>query len=634
DLRCVISGGEACTPEVVARWGRGRRFVNAYGPTENTVCVSSEVVGEIAGRLSIGRPIRGVRVHVLDRAGHEAPIGVPGELFVGGIALARGYHGRPALTAERFIPDHASQVRGARLYRSGDLCRWTAEGKLEFLGRVDHQVKLRGFRIELGEIEWLLGEHPGVREALAIVRRSPAGDERLVGYVTRQDGAAPDAAAMRAALRRSLPEHMVPSEIVVLDAFPLTPNGKIDRAALPEPRWGASTASAAPRAGTEEALAEIWREVLGVERIGRGDGFFALGGHSLLAARTVSRIRRELGVDLPLREVFDAQTLEALALKVDAERARAGGVPVTPIERAPRDRPLPLAPSQERLWFLQRMQPQGTAFNMPLLLHLRGRLDADALARALAEIVRRHEALRTVFARTPQGPMQVIQPPAPLPLPSVDLSAEADPERALRALADAEAGTPFDLERGPLFRVRLARLGEEEHALVVGMHHVVGDGWSMERLYGELTELYRAFAAGEESPLPELAVQYADFAVWQRGWLQGDWLPRQLEYWTKKLDHAPVVDLPTDHPRRPVASLAGGGVEMLLARADADRLEAVGHAEGATPFMTFLALYYALLLRWTGQEDLVVGTAVAGRTRAELEPLIGFFVNALALRVD
>ncbi|HEX6751659.1 MAG TPA: amino acid adenylation domain-containing protein [Longimicrobium sp.] len=633
-LKTVISGGEACPPEVVARWSPGRRFVNAYGPTETTVCASCAVLeGSPAGRAPIGAPMQGLRVHVLDRAGHPAPVGIPGDLCIGGIGVARGYHGRPGLTAERFVPDAHAPEPGARMYRTGDLARWTAEGQLEYLGRLDHQVKLRGFRIELGEVEAALAGRPEVREALALVRPSPAGDPRLVAYVT-PGGAEADGTALRSALRRSLPEHMVPAEVVALDAFPLTPNGKVDRAALPEPRWGAGSASAAPRAGTEEVLAEIWREVLGVERVGRGDGFFALGGHSLLAARTVARIRRELGVDLPLREVFDAQTLEALALKVDAERARAGGVPDAPIEPAPRDRPLPLSPSQERLWFLQRMQPEGTAFNMPLLLRLRGALDADALARALGEIVRRHEPLRTVFARTPQGPVQVIRPAEPIDLPVLDLSAEPDAEKALRALADAEASTPFDLERGPLFRVRLARLVPTEHALVVGMHHVVGDGWSMERLYAELTALYGAFVAGEPSPLPDLAVQYADFAVWQRGWLRGDWLQRQMEYWQTKLDHAPVVDLPTDRPRRPVASLAGGDVETLLPRADAERLEAVGHAEGATPFMTFLALYCVLLQRWTWQDDLVVGTAVAGRTRPELEPLIGFFVNAVALRVD
>ena len=631
-LRSVISGGEACPPEVVARWSPGRRFVNAYGPTEATVCASYAVLRGAPARPPLGQPMAGMRTYVLDRALCPSPPGVPGEICIGGIGVARGYHGRAGLTAGRFVPDPSSPAPGARMYRTGDLGRWTAEGQLEYLGRLDHQVKLRGFRIELGEIEAALTEQPGVREALAMIRAA-AGDARLVAYVTPRDGAEPEGAELRAALRRTLPEHMVPSDVVVVPAFPVTPNGKVDRAALPAPGPG-SSASAAPRAGTEEVLAEIWREVLGVDRVGRGDGFFALGGHSLLAARTVSRIRRELGVELPLRELFDAQTLEALAAKVDAERARAGGVPDAPIARVPRDRPLPLSPAQERLWFLQRLAPESTAFNMPMLLRLRGELDAGVLARALEEIVRRHEALRTVFARTPDGPVQEIAPPAPLHLPFTDLSAETDPDAALRPLLQADAATPFDLAVGPLLRLHLVRLSATEYALLVGMHHVISDGWSMERFYGELAALYAAFLEGRPSPLPELPVQYADFAVWQRGWLQGEWLPRQMEYWRAKLEGAPVLELPSDRARTGLPGLAGGDVETTLPRDVADALEAVGHGEGATTFMTFLAAYCALLHRWSGDADLVVGTAVAGRTRPELEGLIGFFLNTLALRVD
>jgi amino acid adenylation domain-containing protein len=634
-LRSVISGGEACPPEVAARWSRGRRFVNAYGPTEATVCATCAEVGGVAARLPLGGPMQGMRVHVLDRGFRPAPIGVPGEICVAGVGVARGYLGRAALTAERFVPEPDAAIPGARMYRTGDLGRWTAAGELEYLGRLDHQVKLRGFRIELGEVEASLAALPGVREALALLRASPAGDARLVAYVTRTDEAEPDGAALRAELRRSLPEHMVPSDVVVLDAFPLTPNGKLDRAALPEPRRGAGAgAEAAPRTGTEQVLAEIWREVLGVPRVERGDGFFALGGHSLLATRVVSRIRAELRVDLPLREVFDAQTLESLAARVDAERARAGGVPDEPIPPAPRDRPLPLSSSQERFWFMQRLVPGGTAFNMPMLLWLRGALDAGVLARALAEIVRRHEALRTVFTRTAAGPVQTILPPAPVDLPLVDLTGETDPRAAARALLDRDAATPFDLERGPLLRIQLARTADDEHALVLGMHHVVGDAWSLERLYSELAALYRAFAAGEPSPLPDLPVQYADFAAWQRGWTAGERMRGQTAWWTRKLDGAPVLELPTDRPRRGVSALAGGNLETTLPRDTADRLEAVGHGEGATAFMTLLAVYCALLHRWSGQGEVVVGTAVAGRGRAELEPLIGPFVNALALRTD
>ncbi|HSU17605.1 non-ribosomal peptide synthetase [Longimicrobium sp.] len=505
---------------------------------------------------------------------------------------------------------------------------------LQFLGRSDNQVKVRGFRIEPGEVEAALADQRGVLEAVVMVRASATGEPRLLGWVTPRPESAIDGTTLRAALRRTLPEHMVPAEVTVLDAFPLTPNGKVDRAALPEPGRTASAADAVPRTPTEKALAEVWREVLGVDHVARGDGFFALGGHSLLAARTVSRIRGELGVDLPLRDLFDAQTLETLAARIDAERAGAGGVADEPIARVPRDRPLALSFAQERLWFLDRLVPGGTAYNLPMLLRLRGPLDRDVLARALTEIVRRHEALRTVFARTDAGPVQVIHPPAPVHLPFTDLSREADPQAALRGEMDRDASTPFDLERGPLLRLHLLRLGDDEHALLVTLHHVAGDAWSLERFYAELTALYGAFAAGRPSPLDDLPVQYADFAAWQRGWLAGDRLRAQTAYWARKLAGAPVLELPADRPRHGLPTLAAGHVETVLPVADAERIEAAARVEGATPFMAYLALYCALLARWSGEDDVVAGSAVAGRTRAETEPLIGFFVNALALRTD
>jgi len=635
ELRVPVTAGEACPPEVAARWSRGRRLVNAYGPTEATVCSTLGIIEGAPRRVPLGRPLRGIRVHVLDAALREAGIGTPGELCVGGIGVGRGYLGRPGLTAERFVPDPAGDIPGARMYRTGDLGRWLADGTLDYLGRLDHQVKLRGFRVELGEVEAALAELAGVREALALVRTSPAGDPRLVAWVIAADEAEPEPVAVRAALRRSLPEHMVPSEIVLVAAWPLTPNGKIDRGALPAPAWGAGhVRDERPRTETEALLAGIWSEVLGVPAVGRRDGFFALGGHSLLATRVVSRVRTVLGVDLPLRELFDAATLESLATVIDRGRARAGGMSDAPIVPQPRDRPLPLSSAQERLWFIQRLSPGSTAFNMPMSLRLRGDLRVEVLRRVLAEIVRRHEPLRTTFARGEHGPVQVIHPAGEIDLPVTDLSAHPHPPRALRGMMDERARAAFDLERGPLLRLHLVRLSSTEHCLLMEMHHAVSDGWSMERLHAELAELYAAFAAGEPSPLADLAVQYADWAAWQREWLRGERLAGEVAFWREKLRGAPTLRLPLDHPRPNVPALEGGELEFRLPREVAERVEAIGREAGATPYMTFLAAFAALLHRWTGEADLVVGTAVAGRNRAEVEPMIGFFVNALALRMD
>jgi len=647
ELRTVCAGGEACPTDVVARWSRGRRFLNAYGPTEATVYATfARLQGEMA-RVPLGVPLRGTRVHVVDPAFNEAAIGVPGEIWVGGAGVARGYRGRPGMTADRFMPDPFSARPGGRLYRTGDLGRWNADGTLDYLGRIDHQVKVRGFRVEPGEVEAALATLPGVRDAVVVLRDAPAGERRLVGYVASPEELS--AVEMRASLRRVLPAHLVPAELVVLERFPLTPNGKVDRKALPEPEWGATLArSEAPRTPTEAAVAAAWREVLGIEEIGRGDNFFVAGGHSLLAARVAARLRRAAGVELPLREIFDAPTLEALAARVDAELARAEALPAPPIVPVPRDRPLPLSFAQERLWFVQQLYGDAAVYNMPVSLRLRGALDVDALRRAVDEIVRRHESLRTVFRRGGEGaPVQVItagdrgqgtgdsgKGGGSIPLPLHDLRGHADAEAAARRIADEEARAPFDLENGPLLRLALVRRADDDHLLLVGMHHVVSDGWSMGRFNGELAELYGAFAAGEPSPLPELAVQYADFAAWQRSWLRGEVLERQLGYWRGRLAGAPALDLPADRPRPEVLGLHGAGCDAPLPADAVATLEEAARAEGATPFMAMLAVGCALLHRWTGQDDVVVGTVVAGRTRAEVEPLIGFFVNTLALRTD
>ncbi len=632
-LRALLTGGDAL--RVRPRPGAPFRLVNNYGPTESTVVATSGVVppAETGRPPAIGRPIRGVRAIVLDAALRPAPVGVPGELCVGGAQVARGYLGRPEPTAAAFVPDPLAGEPGARMYRTGDRARWLASGELEFLGRLDQQVKVRGFRIEPGEVEAALLAHPSVREAVVVAREAGPGDRRLVAYVVGAEGTAPAADALRAHLRARLPEYMLPAAFVALAALPLTAHGKLDRRALPEPELDAGRGGGdAPRSVTGELLAGIWAELLGGEP-GMQDDFFELGGHSLLAAQVTSRVRAVLGVEMPLRALFEAPTLAGLAARVDAAAREAA----PPIEPARRDGPVPLSFAQERLWFLGQLGTDTAAYVIPGALRLRGVLDAAALAGSLAEIVRRHEALRTTFAFVDGRPVQVVSPPGGLDLPATDLSGLPAEERedAMLRLAREQTARPFDLARGPLFRARLVRLAAEEHVLLIVVHHVVADGWSMGVLFGELSALYAAFSRGEASPLAPLPVQYADFALWQRRWLSGAVLERQLAWWRGRLAGAPpLLALPTDRPRPPVQRFRGALVYRWLPDALAADARALARREGATPFMVFLAAFQALLARYSGQDDVSVGTQAAGRTRAETEGLIGFFVNTLVLRCD
>ncbi|MET0400160.1 MAG: amino acid adenylation domain-containing protein, partial [Longimicrobiaceae bacterium] len=638
-VRQVMTGGEAVSAEHVRRaleLSPGLRLVNGYGPSECTVFSTAWVVpaGFRGDTVPIGRPVGDRRVYLLDRSLEPVPAGVPGELYVGGPAVARGYLGRPEPTAAAFVPDPFGGEPGARLYRTGDRARRRADGVLEFAGRVDQQVKVRGFRVEPGEVEATLAGHPAVREAAVVAREAGAGERRLVGYVTAEAGAELSPAELRAYLGGRIPAYMVPDALVVLDAMPLTPHGKTDRRALPAP--GAPEGAGAyvpPRTPVEEALAAVWAEVLGVGRVGAADDFFALGGQSLLAMRVVARLREALGVELPLRAVFEAPTLAGLAERIGGP----GAAPLPPIPRRAGEGPPPLSFAQQRLWLIDRMEPGSAAYNMPAGLRLRGRLDVAVLERTLGEVVRRHESLRTVFGVADGHPVQTVLPAAPARIPVVELAGlpgEAR-ERALRRLAAGEAGRPFDLARGPLLRTVAVRLEPGEHAVLFTMHHVVGDGWSMGVLVRELSALYEAFARGEPSPLPALPVQYPDYAVWQRGWLTGEVLDAQLAFWRERLAGAPpVLDLPTDRPRPPTPGARGAAVPFALGAEAARGLRALARSEGATLFAALLAGVQALLGRWAGVEDVVVGTPTAGRTRAELEGLIGFFVNTLALRTD
>ena len=514
--------------------------------------------------------------------------------------------------------------------------RWRADGVVEFLGRMDTQVKIRGFRIEPGEIETALLEIQGVRDAVVIVREDVPGDKRLVAYVVGDA----DTGGMRDALKGRLPEYMLPSAVVAMDVLPLTENGKVDRKALPAPEaTGAEEGYVPPRTPTEEVLAGIWSEVLSVPQVGARDGFFELGGHSLLATRAISRIREVFGVEVPLRALFEAPVLADLAAAVDAMRGAGETVqaapPVVPVSR---DGALPLSFAQERLWFLDQMEPGSTAYNVPAVLRLIGDLDAAAMQRALDGLISRHESLRTIFATGPNGtPVQVIRPAQTFSLPVIDLSAVAVDGRdeAVRAAVREETGRPFDLAAGPLFRAALLRVAGEEHVLVITLHHAVTDGWSMGVLFRELGALYETYKNGAESVLPPHAVQYADHAAWQRAWLAGEPLQRQLAWWKDALAGAPaVLELPTDRPRPAVFSGRGARRTAVIPQELAQRLTALGRREGVTLYMTLMAAWQLVLSRWSGQDDVVVGTPIAGRTRAETEGLIGLFVNTLAVRGD
>jgi amino acid adenylation domain-containing protein len=647
-LRLVLFGGEALDPTTLTPWfarhGEDNpRLVNMYGITETTVHVTYRPLSrEDAGRGSvIGFPIPDLTVHLLDRAGRLVPVGVPGEICVGGAGVTLGYLGRPELTAERFVPDPFGRP-GARLYRSGDLARRTADGDLEYLGRIDHQVKIRGFRIELGEIEAALAAHPAIREAVAVARQDGGDEPRLVAYVVPREGEMPAAAELRSFLKGSLPEHMLPAVYVPLERLPLTANGKVDRRSLPEPEPGQAalaTGDEPPRTDLEARLAEMWREALRVDRIGIHDDFFALGGSSITAALVVNRMQEELGGSIPVVAIFEAPTVAGFAAWLERELPQAAAVgavpPLRPYPWAPGE-PVPLSFAQERLWFLDQLDGASPTYNIPAALRLTGRLDAAVLDRVLTEIVRRHAALRTRFSSVNGRPVQVIEPPAPFPVPRVDLSGLA-PERAeleARRLAVLEAACSFDLTRGSLLRAVLLRLGGEDHAVLFNLHHIVGDGWSMGVLTRELAVLHEAFSAGRPSPLPELPVQYADYARWQRAWLRGEVLAEHLAWWRERLAGAPVLQLPTDRPRPPVQTFRGAARGFVLPPRLADELAVLGRGRGATLFMTLLAAFAALLQRHTGQDDVSVGSPVAGRPRAALEDLIGFFVNTLVLRVD
>ncbi|MBW8891498.1 MAG: amino acid adenylation domain-containing protein, partial [Burkholderiales bacterium] len=632
-LRQVFASGEALPAAVQCQFRQRRPQValhNLYGPTEAAVDVSHWACTDDGDTVPIGHPVANTRLYLLDARLQPVPVGVTAELYIAGVQLARGYLGRPDLTAERFMPDPHGEP-GSRMYRTGDLARYRVDGSIEYLGRTDHQVKLRGLRIELGEIENTLLGSPGVREAAVLVVQ-----DRLVAYVALHEPA-PGIAELQARLSEELPEYMVPGAWVVLPALPLNANGKIDRKALRAPQGRADDAAphVEPVTDTQKLLAGIWRELLQVERVGLNDNFFALGGHSLLATQVVSRLRKARDIELPLRAVFEAPTLEQLAARVDVQNLPAGGdETIAAFGAAPGQHVLSFA--QERLFFLDQLDPGSAAYNIPMALRVTGALDVPALTRALDEVIRRHAALRTTFAHDAAGHAVGIVHAEPLEsLQAVDLCAFADAEGAMRLHAAQASSRPFDLERGPLLRSQLLRMREHEHVLLLTLHHLVADAWSIGVLVREVLALYEAFGAQRGSPLAALPIQYTDFARWQREWLSGERLQAQTAFWTATLAGAPSsLELPTDRPHPAVQTFAGATLERPLGGVLSAQVDALSQAQGATPFMTLLAAFNLLLSRHANQDDVVVGSPVANRTRRETEPLIGFFVNTLALRTD
>src|SRR5215217_5693164 len=668
-LRELMVGGEQLqiTPEIIKLFTRLRdcTLYNHYGPSETHVVTSFTLPRDPETwpvLPPLGRPVANAEMYLLDSHLHPVPVGVPGELYIGGGCLGHGYLNRPALTAERFIPNSFSREPGARFYKTGDLARYRKDGNIEFIGRNDFQVKILGMRIELGEIEATLRQHDSVSDAVVVLFQP---EPRLVAYVIPNSGCTIEARQLRDHLRGKLPEYMLPSAFVTLPAFPLTTSGNIDRLALPAPERNFETEAgySAPRDALEEVLSTIFAEVLKLGRIGIRDNFFELGGHSLSATQIVSRVRETFQVELPVRRIFEQPTVEGLAqallelqreriertaellLQVSSFSEEEGDSKLAhPLEEASPQAPsreeksvrtAPLSFAQQRLWFLDQYEPDNILYNIPAAIRLNGALDVTALERSLNEIVKRHEALRTTFSMIDDRPVQVINAVRDFRLAVIELRETSREEKEATAarFATEEAQKPFNLAEGPLLRVKLLRLAGADHVLLITMHHIISDGWSIKVLIGELGELYEAHANQREAALPGLPIQYADFAVWQRHWLQGERLEEQLSYWKTQLAGAPpFLDLPTDRPRPTFKTFHGADLRLSFSKRLSEDIARLSRREGATLFMTLLAAFSILLYRYSRQRDILVGTPIANRNRAETESLIGFFVNTLILR--
>ncbi|MBV9209441.1 MAG: amino acid adenylation domain-containing protein, partial [Acidobacteria bacterium] len=642
----VITAGEQLkiTPHIARLFNQLDDCIldNQYGPSETHLTTMLRLEGSAsdwAKLPAIGRAIGNVQLYVLDEELQPAPAGITGELYVGGDGLARGYWNRPRKTAELFIPNPFSRTQGARLYRTGDLVRYRPDGVLEYVGRRDSQVKIRGFRVEVGEVEAVLKQHAKIKQAVVVPFDDETGRKQLAAYlVAAPSESAPTVSELRAFLREKLLDYMIPATFIQLAELPLTVSGKVDRRALPAPERKSSAeleTYVAPENAVEEIVAGIWCELLSMERVGMLDNFFDIGGHSLLATQVISRLRQAFQVELAVRALFEHPTPKELAAEIELKLKEGQPLPSLPLRRQERTSNLPLSFAQQRLWFLDKLEPGNAFYNLTSAVRINGTLDIKALEQSFGEVIRRHEVLRTAFPTIEGQPVQVIMEATPFAMPVTDLSHLPPAERETEAqrLSDEEAALSFNLSAGQLIRARLLRLEREEHLLLFTMHHIISDGWSMGVLIREVAALYEAYSQGLESNFAELPIQYADFAVWQREWLQGETLEEQLAYWQKQLSGAPpILELPTDFPRPAVKTFNGATLRFTLPRELRDELQALSRQEGATLFMTLLAAFSALLSRYSNQQEILVGTPVANRTRAETEALIGFFVNALVIR--
>lgn len=642
-VRVVNLAGEALPKALVKQvYERTQveRLFNLYGPSEDTTYSTAAYLSreKMDQEVSIGTPIPGTDAYVMDENFQLLPANTVGELYLGGAGLARGYMGRPELTAERFVPDPFTQEAGARMYRTGDLARRRADGQLDFLGRADHQVKLRGYRIELGEIENQLERHEQVERAVVMVREDHPGDQRLVAYVVKKErGTNLDSGELRQYLKQRLPEYMVPGFYTELERFPLSPNGKIDRKAFPKPEIGYSQEAGpyvAPRTATEKQLANIWSELLGLEKIGVHENFFEIGGHSLSAVRVLSRVGREYGLDLDLQMFFNAPTIETFSRTLETLSQKS--VPVSSLKPRAKQQISPLSYPQQMLWIVNQVHPSTPCYNIAESFQIEGDLNVDAVQWALTQIVRRHEALRTRFFTQAGEPVQQVDEPWNVPLPVIDLR-HVDVsvrEQQAQKLMVQKAREPFHLAKGPLLRALLVRLAPQTYKLMVTIHHIATDGWSQNLLWSELGVLYAAFGKAE-SLLSEPLLQYADYALWQRDWLDEEKLQRDIDYWKLQLANMPPeIGLPSDRPRPPVMTFRGAREQVEVNVSLLRALKKISRAEGATLFMLLLAAFKVLLAQYNSQEDIVVGTAIADRRQVETETLIGFFINTLVLRTS
>ncbi|EPY10990.1 amino acid adenylation domain-containing protein [Paenibacillus alvei A6-6i-x] len=631
-LRCLLTGGDLLRQSPPASLPFA--LINNYGPTECTVIATATEVSPLQeGVPPIGGPIANTKLYVLDRHQQPVPIGVVGELYIGGAGVTRGYLNRPELTEERFLPDPFSGESGARMYRTGDAVKYQPDGNLIYVSRIDDQVKIRGFRIELGEIEMVLSQVPAIKQAVVIVREDKNGEKQLAAYLVGEGSAQ----EWRTYLSERLPSYMVPTYFVQLDSLPLTPNGKIDTRALPIPTVSSQEGYAAPQTPAEELVSAVWSQLLGVERIGIYDSFFELGGHSLLAAQAVSRLREVFGVEVAVRDLFQHPTIESLSRQLTLLAQGGEGEKRPPIQAVERGVHMPASYAQQRLWFLDQLEPNSPLYNIPCAWRLQGAWKLEALEQAYDALLQRHEALRTVIGEANGEPVQIIREHQPERLPMTDLRhlASEDREREMKSLMQEEADKPFQLAEGPLIRAQAIAMGENDWVLLCTLHHIIFDGWSLDIFVREWLALYEAFAGGQPAALAPLSLQYADYAHWQRNWLSEDVMNRQLAYWEEELGgELPVLQLPTDRPRPAQQSYRGELYEVDLPAALLVKLKALSRQEGATLFMTLLAAYQGFLSRYTGQTDIAVGSPIANRHYEEIEGMIGFFVNTLVYRAD